>query len=150
MKKEYKKSILDGIIQGVLVCFFPKYIVSVFFVDEPIELNIVFTIVLCVLSIISFYYLILRKKEKILLNSFISFMVFLIILTLNFINLFTLNIRILPLREVSNADGLLILLLMYLYLVPTVILRLIAFIIAFIIKKIKWKNAHQLMCVNYL
>lgn len=137
MKKEYKKSILDGIIQGVLVCFFPKYIVSVFFVDEPIELNIVFTIVLCVLSIISFYYLILRKKEKILLNSFISFMVFLIILTLNFINLFTLNIRILPLREVSNADGLLILLLMYLYLVPTVILRLIAFIIAFIIKKIK-------------
>ena len=121
MKKEYKKSILDGIIQGVLVCFFPKYIVSVFFVDEPIELNIVFTIILCVLSIISFYYLILRKKEKILLNSFISFMVFLIILTLNFINLFTLNIKILPLREVSNADGLLILLLMYLYLVPTVI-----------------------------
>lgn len=139
MKKEYKKSILDGIIQGVLVCFFPKYIVSVFFVDEPIELNIVFTIILCVLSIISFYYLILRKKEKILLNSFISFMVFLIILTLNFINLFTLNIKILPLREVSNADGLLILLLMYLYLVPTVILRLIAFIIAFIIKKRKIK-----------
>ena len=137
MKKEYKKSILDGIIQGVLVCFFPKYIVSVFFVDEPIELNIVFTIILCVLSIISFYYLILRKKEKILLNSFISFMVFLIILTLNFINLFTLNIKILPLREVSNADGLLILLLMYLYLVPTVILRIITFIIAFIIKKIK-------------
>lgn len=137
MKKEYKKSILDGIIQGVLVCFFPKYIGSVFFVDEPIELNIVFTIILCVLSIISFYYLTLRKKEKILLNSFISFMVFLSILTLNFINLFTLNIRILPLREVSNADGLLILLLMYLYLVPTVILRLIAFIIAFIIKKIK-------------
>lgn len=137
MKKEYKKSILDGIIQGVLVCFFPKYIVSVFFVDEPIELNIVFTVVLCVLSIISFYYLILRKEEKILLNSFISFMMFLTILTLNFINLFTLNIKILPLREVSNADGLLILLLMYLYLVPTVILRLIAFIIAFIIKKIK-------------
>ena len=83
------------------------------------------------------YNLILRKKEKILLNSFISFMVFLSILTLNFINLFTLNIKILPLRETSNADGLLILLLMYLYLVPTVILRLIAFIIAFIIKKIK-------------
>lgn len=139
MKKEYKKSILDGIIQGVLVCFFPKYIVSVFFVDEPIELNIVFTIVLCVLSIISFYYLILRKKEKMLLNSFISFMVFLIILTLNFINLFTLNIKILPLRETSNADGLLILLLMYLYLVPTVILRIITFIIAFIIKKRKIK-----------
>ncbi len=137
MKKEYKKSILDGIIQGVLVCFFPKYIVSVFFVDEPIELNIVFTIILCVLSIISFYYLILRKKEKILLNSFISFMVFLIILTLNFINLFTLNIKILPLREVSNADGLLILLLMYLYLVPTVILRLFAFMIALVIKKRK-------------
>lgn len=137
MKKEYKKSILDGIIQGVLVCFFPKYIVSVFFVDEPIELNIVFTVVLCVLSIISFYYLILRKEEKILLNSFISFMMFLTILTLNFINLFTLNIKILPSRETSNADGLLILLLMYLYLVPTVILRLIAFIIAFIIKKIK-------------
>ena len=139
MKKEYKKSILDGIIQGVLVCFFPKYIVSVFFVDEPIELNIVFTIVLCVLSIISFYYLVLRKKEKILLNSFISFMGFLTILTLNFINLFTLNIRILPLRETSNADGLLILLLMYLYLVPTVILRIITFIIAFIIKKRKIK-----------
>lgn len=137
MKKEYKKSILDGIIQGVLVCFFPKYIVSVFFVDEPIELNIVFTIILCVLSIISFYYLILRKKEKILLNSFISFIVFLIILTLNFINLFTLNIKILPLREVSNADGLLILLLMYLYLVPVVILRLFAFMIALVIKKRK-------------
>ncbi len=137
MKKEYKKSILDGIIQGALVCFFPKYIVSVFFVDEPIELNIVFTIILCVLSIISFYYLILRKKEKILLNSFISFMMFLTILTLNFINLFTLNIKILPLREISNADGLLILLLMYLYLVPVVILRLFAFMIALVIKKRK-------------
>ena len=139
MKKEYIKSILDGIIHGVLVCFFPKYIVSVFFVDEPIELNIVFTIILSVLSLISFYYLILRKKEKILLNSFISFIVFFTILTLNFINLFTWNIRILPLREISNADGLLILLLMYLYLIPVVILRLLAFIIAFIIKKRKIK-----------
>ena len=149
MKKEYKKSILDGIIQGVLVCFFPKYIVSVFFVDEPIELNIVFTIILCVLSIISFYYLILRKKEKILLNSFISFMVFLIILTLNFINLFTLNIKILPSRETSNADGLLIIFFVGSYLFSTVILRLLAFIIAFIIKKIKWKNGHRKMSVNF-
>lgn len=139
MKKEYKKSILDGIIQGVLVCFFPKYIGSVFFVDEPIELNIVFTIILCVLSIISFYYLTLRKKEKILLNSFISFMVFLSILTLNFINLFTLNIKILPLRETSNADGLLVIFFVGSYLFSTVILRLLAFVIALVIKKRKIK-----------
>ena len=137
MKKEYIKSILDGVIQGALVCFFSEYIVSVFFVDEPIELNIVFTIILSVLSLISFYYLILRKKEKIWLNSFISFSGFLVILTLSFINLFTLNIKILPLRETSNADGLLIIFLMGSYLIPVIILRLVAFIVALVIKKRK-------------
>lgn len=137
MKKEYIKSILDGIVQGALVCFFPEYIVSVFFVDEPIELNMVFTIILSVLSLISFYYLILRKKEKILLNFFISFIAFITILTLSFTNLFTWNIRILPLRETSNADGLLIIFLMGSYLIPVIILRIVAFVIALIIKKRK-------------
>ena len=137
MKKEYKKSILDGIIQGVLVCFFPKYIVSVFFVDEPIELNIVFTIILCVLSIISFYYLILRKKEKILLNSFISFISFVVILILGFINLTKWNINFFPLIETSNIEELDILLLAYFYLVFILISRLVVLAIKFIMKKVK-------------
>lgn len=137
MKKEYIKSILDGIIQGVLVCLFPDYIVSVFFIDEPIELNIIFIFILCVLSIISFYFLTLRKKEKIWFNSFISFVSFVILCILDFINLCNWNIRLLPLRETSNADGLVIIFLMGSYIIPIFILRAFTLIIAHIIKKRK-------------
>lgn len=137
MKKEYIKSVLDGIIQGILLCLFPEYILSTFFVDEPIELNIVFIIILCVLSLISFYFLILRKTQKIWVKSFISFISFFAILLLNFINLMTLHIMIIPLREVSNADGLFVLFFVGPYLAVVIISRIIALIITLIINKTK-------------
>ena len=140
MKKGYFYSVLDGVIQGVIICLLSQYFFSIYMV-EPVEMNIIVILTLIIISVISFLFLILHKtKEMIRIKLAISIISFLAVIFLDFINLMTLNINVLPLRETSNADGLLIIFFVIPYFVFIVVLRIIALIIRNIIEKQKEKT----------
>lgn len=140
MKKGYFYSVLDGVIQGVIICLLSQYFFSIYMV-EPVEMNIIVILTLIIISVISFIFLILHKtKEMIRIKLAISIISFLAVIFLDFINLMTLNINVLPLRETSNADGLLIIFFVIPYFVVIVVLRIIALIIRNIIEKQKEKT----------
>ena len=140
MKKGYFYSVLDGVIQGVIICLLSQYFFSIYMV-EPVEMNIIVILTLIIISVISFIFLILHKtKEMIRIKVAISIISFLAVIILDFINLMTLNINVLPLRETSNADGLLIIFFVIPYFVVIVVLRIIALIIRNIIEKQKEKT----------
>ena len=140
MKKGYFYSVLDGVIQGVIICLLSQYFFSIYMV-EPVEMNIIVILTLIIISVISFIFLILHKtKEMIRIKLAISIISFLAVIFLDFINLMTLNINVLPLRETSNADGLLIIFFVIPYFVVIVVLRIITLIIRNIIEKQKEKT----------
>ena len=140
MRKGYFYSVLDGVIQGVIICLLSQYFFSIYMV-EPVEMNIIVILTLIIISVISFIFLILHKtKEMIRIKVAISIISFLAVIFLDFINLMTLNINVLPLRETSNADGLLIIFFVIPYFVVIVVLRIIALIIRNIIEKQKEKT----------
>ena len=140
MKKGYFYSVLDGAIQGVIICLLSQYFFSIYMV-EPVEMNIIVILTLIIISVISFLFLILHKtKEMIRIKLAVSIISFLAVIFLDFINLMTLNINVLPLRETSNADGLLIFFFVIPYFVVIVVLRIIALIIRNIIEKQKEKT----------
>lgn len=138
MKKEYIKSAFDGVIQGILLCLLLEYFVSIFFSYTTEFTVFVLLIIFCLISLVSLYFLIFRKADKPIWRKYIiSFMFFVAVHILNFINLMWLRIRILPLRETSNGDGLVLLFLVGSHFAFLVISRLVALIINFIIKKVK-------------
>ena len=140
MRKGYLYSVLDGVIQGVIICLLSQYFFSIYMV-EPVEMNIIVILTLIIISVISFIFLILHKtKEMIRIKVAISIISFLAVIFLDFINLMTLNINVLPLRETSNADGLLIIFFVIPYFVVIVVLRIITLIIRNIIEKQKEKT----------
>ena len=140
MRKGYFYSVLDGVIQGVIICLLSQYFFSIYMV-KPVEMNIIVILTLIIISVISFIFLILHKtKEMIRIKVAISIISFLAVIFLDFINLMTLNINVLPLRETSNADGLLIIFFVIPYFVVIVVLRIIALIIRNIIEKQKEKT----------
>ena len=140
IRKGYFYSVLDGVIQGVIICLLSQYFFSIYMV-KPVEMNIIVILTLIIISVISFIFLILHKtKEMIRIKLAISIISFLAVIFLDFINLMTLNINVLPLRETSNADGLLIIFFVIPYFVVIVVLRIIALIIRNIIEKQKEKT----------
>ena len=92
MKKGYFYSVLDGAIQGVIICLLSQYFFSIYMV-EPVEMNIIVILTLIIISVISFLFLILHKtKEMIRIKLAVSIISFLAVIFLDFINIMTLNI----------------------------------------------------------
>lgn len=134
MKKEYIKSILDGVIQVVLLRLLFEFVFSIYLI-EPIEMNFVIIAILVVISLMSYIFLIIiNAKKSMLIKSVINFVTFIIFNLLSFV---TLLIHILPSRETSDADGVLVLFFVGPYLAVIIISRIIALIITLIINKTK-------------
>ena len=138
MRKEYIYSILDGIITGLLLCFIGEYTFSTLFIEPQIEYNLIIIFIICIISLVSTYFLIFRKAECSILKKYlISIASFMVVLIVDVINLVTFKIRLLPIRETSDADGLLAIFFMGIYLAFVLISHLLALIIDYIIKKRK-------------
>ncbi len=134
MKKEYIKSISDGIFQAVLLRLLTEFTFSIYLL-ERIEMNLIIIAILVLFSLISFLFLVIKNvKKSMLIKSVISFVTFIIF---NLLSLVTLPIHILPSRETSDADGVLVLLFAGIYLAVVVITRIITLVIAFSAKKRK-------------
>lgn len=134
MKKEYIKAISDGIFQAVLLRLLTEFTFSIYLL-ERIEMNLIIIAILVLFSLISFIFLVIKNiKKSMLIKSVISFVTFIIFNLLSFV---TLPIHILPSRETSDADGVLVLLFAGIYLAVVVITRIITLVIAFSAKKRK-------------
>ena len=135
MRKEHIYSILDGVITGLSLYLIWEYAFSAILI-EPIEYNIIILSIFCIIPVSSLYFLIFRKAERPICEKYlISFASFMVIQVINFINIMTLNIKLFPRRETSDADGLLAMFFMGSYVAFVLISRLLAFIINYIIKK---------------
>ena len=135
MKKDILYSVLDGLSQGVILCLFSDYFFSVYFI-EPVEYNFVFSMILTLFSLTSFVFLVLYKaKETVRVKVAVSIVSFLVVMFIEFINLIFFNVRVLPLRETSDVDGLLIVFFVIPYFVASIVLRAIALIINVIKEK---------------
>ncbi len=125
--KKYIPFIFDGVYHGLLFVFLMQY--STFeFLDALLDASSIFqTLIICIAllsSIAVTYFFYYRKCKNVIFKGLgISFLSFLAILILDFINLFVCKLSFIPRKDVGDAAGIFI------------IMALLAFTLYFIIVK---------------
>lgn len=134
MKKRFLYCLFDGVLQGFIFTLLTEYLSSQLF-NKIHFLNILVVAVLMLSSILSTIFFVNKRYAKLWKGYLISSIAFIFTLLLSFINSFTLKIRFLPIRELSNADGLYIFYCIISFLLFLLVSRLISIIIQTIRKR---------------
>ena len=137
-KKLFKKAALDGLIQSLILFCLETFLVSKYFSNVSLKRFLLVGLFSAVLSTVVFVMFTIKEST----NKAIMF--FWIISTLCFILCdvvmlalrLTFKLDFLPLREVNNANGILIVFAIGCFMLSTIILRVCAFIVLII------KNQH--------
>lgn len=138
--KKVLSCLTDGILQGCIFILLTEYAVSVYFKYMPIYNIVIFSVSL-LLSMLSTFILVNKCAVNLWKGYLISGISFVSALLLSFINLLTFKIRLFPIREVSNADGLYILFFGAGFILFLLVFRLINILIDIITKRHRNKNA---------
>ena len=142
MKKYVIKAMLDGFMQELILFLLTNFNLSKYTSNFTLKNILVLTVLCSVLSSVIYSIFIkkvnsIKKKISFSIISQLSFVVFaLIILALRV----TVSLNILPLREINNADGLLILLSTVFYIFISFIFKLFILIILCIKQRKKENN----------
>lgn len=129
MKKMLLYSFFDGFLQGYIYLLLIEYFCSVYFAKNYF-FDILLFVLLIVLSVLSTIFLARKYSAKIWMGYLISGIGMIIILLLNFVNLLTLKAHLFTIREMSNADGFVILALSLFFTAYLFIFRLFDIIIS--------------------
>ena len=128
MNKTIMYSILDGIIQGLLLELLLNYLISTMW-DYSVG-NVFILIVFIIISFISAFFLLVRTPDKLWKKYMLSSAFFIIVSAILFVNKITLKIRLFPIsqREASDAEGILFLAIIILFLLLLIIERVFGLI----------------------
>ena len=137
MNKKYMiKAVLDGLIQG-----FTLYCLVMILLSLPVSYSSFISCLLAggILGIISasIYFILVRKESRknIIKFSIISIIFFILFNIIALVIRMQFHLNILPLRELGNGDGILILFICAFFLIPNFVLRFITCVVLFIQKK---------------
>lgn len=121
-------SILEGIIQGLLLELLFDYLISTMW-DYSVG-NVFILIVFIIISFISAFFLLVRTPDKLWKKYMLSSAFFIIVSAILFVNKITLKIRLFPIpqREASDAEGILFLAIIILFLLLLIIERVFGLI----------------------
>ncbi len=144
MSKQYYMPILDGTICGFGLYIIGEYSVSLF-ATQSVWLDAFIVVIYVLISLISRYAL-LRKKSKneMLKRIGISFLSFMFMTFLVFLNYFTFQFSVFPHRALVDIDGFFILLMQGAYLITGIFARA-AMTIVFFIKNMIVARKKQLL-----
>lgn len=135
-KKVVLKSVLDGIIQGVGLALLTSYIVSVYAQDQSVTQYMVIGVLGGVLSAVVYFLFLIRESSNKVVIIFTISSTICCILTVAVVFLIQfIPGDLFPRRELTNADGIAILLANGSYAFLSVFLKFI-FFLTFIIKNI--------------
>lgn len=126
--------IADGILSGVLFLLLTELTGSILFADI-INSCFVLELICVVLSVMATYILLRRAKEGVAKIYWIGRGVFALIGIFIVLNLLEIGIHIIPQRELSIADALIIIFVPSTYLAISELIRLIAFLFVLLSKK---------------
>ena len=128
MNKTIMYSILEGIIQGLLLELLFDYLISTMW-DYSVG-NVFILIVFIIISFISAFFLLVRTPDKLWKKYMLSSAFFIIVSAILFVNKITLKIRLFPIpqREASDAEGILFLAIIILFLLLLIIERVFGLI----------------------
>lgn len=107
MRKSLPYCLIDGFLQGCIFTLLTEYLTSLFF-NKTFYTDILVIAVLLFSSLLSTVILINKHCAAFWIGCLISGIAFVFTVLICFVNLFTLKIRLFPIRELSNADGILI------------------------------------------
>lgn len=107
MRKSLPYCLIDGFLQGCIFTLLTEYLTSLFF-NKTFYTDILVIAVLLFSSLLSTVILINKHCAAFWKGCLISGIAFVFTILIYFVNLFTLKIRLFPIRELSNADGILI------------------------------------------
>ncbi len=138
--KKYFWSMLDGSLQSLIFVLLIEVIVSPYWNDFGF-FEILFFVLLVILSVISSLLFINKCEQCVVRCSLISFVFFIFTLVLSFINNIEWKIRLIPRRELGNADGIIIMFFASIYLIILFVEKL-AVLIFMVIKEHK-KTEHK-------
>lgn len=138
-KRIFLKAVLDGLIQSLILVCLETFSISVYASNLSLEQHLLIGASSAVLSAVVYVVLTLKESnnKKLACFSLISILFF----VLNMVSILairlTFRFNFMPLREVNNADGILILFIIGCYILVSIILRICVFVISII------KNIHR-------
>ena len=136
--KKYSWSVLDGFLQGLIFVLLIEVIVSPYWNGLGF-FEIVFFVLLVISSVMSSLLFINKSGQYVTWGSLISFVFFILTLILAFVNNIEWKIRLIPRRELGNADGIIIMFFASIYLIILFVEKL-AVLIFMVIKEHKKKK----------
>ena len=136
--KKYSWSVLDGFLQGLIFVLLIEVIVSPYWNGLGF-FEIVFFVLLVISSVMSSLLFINKSGQYVTRGSLISFVFFILTLILAFVNNIEWKIRLIPRRELGNADGIIIMFFASIYLIILFVEKL-AVLIFMVIKEHKKKK----------
>ncbi len=136
--KKYSWSVLDGFLQGLIFVLLIEVIVSPYWNGLGF-FEIVFFVLLVISSVMSSLLFVNKSGQYVTRGSLISFVFFILTLILAFVNNIEWKIRLIPRRELGNADGIIIMFFASIYLIILFVEKL-AVLIFMVIKEHKKKK----------
>ena len=139
--KKYSWSVLDGFLQGLIFVLLIEVIVSPYWNGLGF-FEIVFFVLLVISSVMSSLLFVNKSGQYVTRGSLISFVFFILTLILAFVNNIEWKIRLIPRRELGNADGIIIMFFASIYLIILFVEKL-AVLIFMVIKEHKKRKNNQ-------
>jgi hypothetical protein len=122
-KSTFKHAILDGVVRGLLLYGLGEYITSQY--SQYAYAHYLIAAAICAFISIFLSFLLSKKESRLAMFYGISQVFFVLFALLIFVNYMTIGVHVLPMRELGDADGLLIMLVQGVFLLISEHIRLV-------------------------
>ena len=127
LKKSYIFAGIKGALDAFIFAQFADFMISVFVLNMT-----EYTIIVAICAVISFGLQMIfgrgNSKKEVMVKALIGSLTFIAVISLCFLNKFTLRVAIFPIRETVSADGLLLLFFLAFYGALVILLHIIGLV----------------------
>lgn len=139
MKKIFTNAMADGLMRGIYLSCIEFLYISIYGSKLSLDQHFILCLIGPVLSsIVTILLMPKRKLKEILFFVIISFFFFVHWYIVIFVIRMICSLEFLPLRELSYADGLVILFTMMLYSIFSALIRILIFAVYFVLAMVRW------------
>lgn len=130
------RAAIDGIFQGFLLFILGEFLISIYAQKFSLEKQLLLCGILAISSAIVYYFLLFRSfYNKVIKFSLYSIVWFCISVFLMFINYLTVSFHILPIRQLNEGDGIILIITDVAFILLSIFSKLTVFLISLIKSK---------------
>lgn len=133
------KAVFDGLIQSLILAGLGTFSISVYSANLALEQYLLIGVICAIFSAVVYAVFTVKEfsNKKIIYFSLVGILCFVLSIVSILALYLTFSFNFVPLREINNADGILILFSIVCYILASIIFRICIFVLSII------KNTHQ-------